>query len=173
MPAHPIHAIAVADISSEDRILRIHNEGLVGLKWISIADTTVPRLDIGEEPSAIMEALVRSCAVMVRNHRAFAIGGTIPQALYKMLLLKDTCTIKVLTHSTGLIAADQTAQTKLKSRAEKLQCTLGIRHYWRYINPERLSPEIVARLEALGSDESRPRNAQLMPNSTESSTKVP
>jgi len=46
-----------------------------------------------------------------------------------------------------------------------------IRHYWRYINPQRLSTEVVARLEALGSEQSRAENAQLMPNSMDSSAK--
>jgi L-fuculose-phosphate aldolase len=96
--AHPVHAIALAEISSEEGILPIHNEGIVGLKWIPIVDTTVPGLDIGEEPSAIISALIKSCAVVIRNHGAFATGASLEQALYKMLLLEDTCQIKILSH---------------------------------------------------------------------------
>jgi len=47
-----------------------------------------------------------------------------------------------------------------------------IRHYWRYINPQRLSTEVVARLEVLGGAQSRAENAQLMPNSMDSSCKI-
>ncbi len=43
-----------------------------------------------------------------------------------------------------------------------------IKHYWKYINPQRLSSDVVARLEALGRDESRAPYAQLMPNLGES-----
>ena len=47
-----------------------------------------------------------------------------------------------------------------------------IRHYWRYINPERLSSDVIARLESLGRDESLAQNAQLMPNSTDAGGKA-
>ncbi len=47
-----------------------------------------------------------------------------------------------------------------------------IRYYWRYINPQRLSSDVVARLESLGRNESRAQNAQLMPNSTDSTAKL-
>jgi integrase len=47
-----------------------------------------------------------------------------------------------------------------------------IRHYWRYINPQRLSSDVVAKLESLGRDESLGQNAQLMPNSTDSAGKL-
>jgi integrase len=40
-----------------------------------------------------------------------------------------------------------------------------IKHYWKYINPQRLSSDVVDRLEALGRDESHAQSAQLMPNS--------
>ncbi len=40
-----------------------------------------------------------------------------------------------------------------------------IKHYWKYINPQRLSSDVVDRLEALGRDESRASYAQLLPNS--------
>ncbi len=46
-----------------------------------------------------------------------------------------------------------------------------IKHYWKYINPQRLSSDVVARLEALGSDESRASYAQLLPNSANPSKK--
>jgi L-fuculose-phosphate aldolase len=97
--AHPIHAIALAAISSENGIMPIHNEGLVGLKRIPIVDTTVFGLDIGEEPGAIVAALTQSCTVIVRNHGAFATGSSLDQALYKMLLLEDTCQIEILAHA--------------------------------------------------------------------------
>lgn len=104
--AHPVHTIALAEILSENGILPVHNEGIVGLKWIPIVDTTVLGLDIGEEPSAIVSALTKSCVVVIRNHGAFAIGGSLDQALYKMLLLEDTCQIKILAHSgTRTVAA--------------------------------------------------------------------
>jgi L-fuculose-phosphate aldolase len=96
--AHPIHAIALAQISCENGILPIHNEGVAGLKQIPIVDTTVPGKDTGEEPTAIAAALKQSCAVLVRGHGAFTRGRTLDQALYKMLLLEDTCQINLLVH---------------------------------------------------------------------------
>jgi L-fuculose-phosphate aldolase len=77
--AHPIHAIALAQISCDDHILPIHNEGLAGLKRIPIVDTTVLGLGIGEEPTAIAAALRQSCSVVVRGHGAFAIGRSLDQ----------------------------------------------------------------------------------------------
>jgi integrase len=43
-----------------------------------------------------------------------------------------------------------------------------IKHYWKYINPQRLSSDVVARLERLGRDESHASYAQHMPNSAQS-----
>ena len=103
--AHPIHAIALAQISSDDGILPIHNEGLAGLKWIPIVDTTVPGKDTGEEPSAIAAALKQSCSVVVRGHGAFTIGKSLDQACYKMLLLEDSCRINLLVHDHTRTAA--------------------------------------------------------------------
>ncbi len=97
--AHPIHAIALAQISNGDNIRPMHNEGLVGLQRIPIVDTTVPGEDSGEKPSAIAMALSESCSVVVRNHGAFTVGNSPDQALYKMLLLEDTCHIVLLVQS--------------------------------------------------------------------------
>ena len=46
-----------------------------------------------------------------------------------------------------------------------------IKHYWKYINPQRLSSDVVERLEQLGRAASLAQNAQLMPNSTDASKK--
>jgi L-fuculose-phosphate aldolase len=93
----PVHrAIALAEISTADGIQPIHNEGLAGLKWIPVVDTTVLGQDIGEEPNAIAEALSRWCSVVVRSHGAFTVGNSLEQALYKMLLLEDSCRINFL-----------------------------------------------------------------------------
>ncbi|MGH7814877.1 MAG: tyrosine-type recombinase/integrase [Candidatus Binataceae bacterium] len=46
-----------------------------------------------------------------------------------------------------------------------------IKHYWKYINPQRLGLDVVARLEALGRDQSRASYAQLLPNSAGSALK--
>jgi L-fuculose-phosphate aldolase len=115
--AHPLYAIAaLAEVSLDDSILPVHNEGLVGLKRVPIVDTTVLGLDIGEKPSAIVPALTQSCAVVVRNHGAFATGESIHQALYKMLLLEDTCTIKLLTQTHATVAGNLTTHTNSRSR---------------------------------------------------------
>jgi hypothetical protein len=45
-----------------------------------------------------------------------------------------------------------------------------IKHYWKYINPQRLSSDVVARLEALGRGESSAFYAQLLPNLASPST---
>jgi L-fuculose-phosphate aldolase len=97
--AHPIHAIALAEISNGDNIRPIHNEGLVGLQRIPIVDTAVPGEDSGENPNAIAMALSEWCSVVVRNHGAFTIGNSPDQALYKMLLLEDSCHIVFLVQS--------------------------------------------------------------------------
>lgn len=109
--AHPIHAIALAQISHDDGILPIHNEGIAGLKWIPIVDTTVFGKDTGEEPTAIAAALRRSCSVVVRGHGAFAIGISLDQAFYKMLLLEDTCRINLLVHGQLRTATPATRQS--------------------------------------------------------------
>jgi L-fuculose-phosphate aldolase len=97
--AHPIHAIVLAQISNGDNIRPIHNEGLVGLKQIPVVGTTVPGEDSGEEPGAIAMALSEWCSVVVRNHGAFTVGNSPDQALYKMLLLEDTCHMVFLVQS--------------------------------------------------------------------------
>ena len=94
--AHPIHAIALAEVANNASIIPVHNEGLAGLKRIPVVDTTVLGQDSGEEPSAIAAALAKFCSVVVRNHGAFTAGGSLSQALYKMLLLEDTCRIVFL-----------------------------------------------------------------------------
>jgi|SRR5579863_10519497 len=115
--AHPIHAIALAQISAADLIKPIHNEGLAGLKWIPIVDTTVPGQDTGEEPGAIAAALSQSCTVVVRGHGAFAIGRSLDEALYKMLLLEDTCQINLLIHHHTRAAREFPAVSKSPRRA--------------------------------------------------------
>ena len=94
--AHPIHGIALAQVSAGGRILPIHNEGVAGLKCISVVDTTVPGKDTGEEPAAIVAALMESCAVIVRGHGAFTVGASLDQACYRMMLLEDSCRINLL-----------------------------------------------------------------------------
>ncbi len=113
--AHPIHAIALAQLSSDDRILPIHNEGLAGLKCIPIVDTTVPGKDTGEEPGAIAAALTQSCAVVVRGHGAFSIGNSLDQACYKMMLLEDSCRINLLVLNHSRTAAAPKVLTVSKS----------------------------------------------------------
>ena len=112
--AHPIHAIALAQISKGDNIRPIHNEGLVGLRRIPIVDTTVPGKDNGEEPSTIAMALNESCSVVVRNHGAFTVGTSPDQALYKMLLLEDSCHIVFLVQSVK--SAQQSMQPATTTR---------------------------------------------------------
>ncbi len=97
--AHPIHAIALAEIANNASLLPVHNEGLAGLKRIPIVDTTVLGQDSGEEPSAIAAALAKYCSVVVRNHGAFTAASSLSQALYKMLLLEDSCRIVFLVQS--------------------------------------------------------------------------
>ena len=113
--AHPIHAIALAQISVESDILPIHNEGIAGLKRIPVVDTTVPGLDTGEEPGSIVAALRQSCAVIIRGHGAFAIGHSLGQAFYRMLLLEDTCQINLLIHGRSRSIAAPKALAALKS----------------------------------------------------------
>jgi L-fuculose-phosphate aldolase len=116
--AHPIHTIALAQISNGDHIRPIHNEGLVGLQWIPIVDTTVPGEDSGEESSTIAMALSESCSVVVRNHGAFTVGNSLEQALYKMLLLEDTCHIGFLVQSVKSAQQSiQSATTTTRNRS--------------------------------------------------------
>lgn len=117
--AHPIHGIALAQVSAGDRIVPIHNEGLAGLKCIPIVDTSVPGKDTGEEPGAIAAALKQSCAAVVRGHGAFTVGNSLDQACYKMMLLEDTCRINllVLEHSRAVAAPKVLTVTKSPRRA--------------------------------------------------------
>jgi len=94
--AHPAHAIALAQVVKEAGIQPIHNEGLVGLKWIPIIDTSVPGQDVGERPDEIAEQLRRWCTVVIRGHGAFAVGPDLDEALYKMILLETVCTINCI-----------------------------------------------------------------------------
>jgi L-fuculose-phosphate aldolase len=117
--AHPIHAIALAQVAAADRILPIHNEGLAGLKCIPIVETTVPGKDTGEVPDAIVAAFSQSCAVVVRGHGAFTVGASLDQACYKMMLLEDSCRINllVLEHSRAAAAPVMLAVPKSPRRA--------------------------------------------------------
>jgi len=115
--AHPIHAIALAQISNGDNIRPIHNEGLVGLKQIPIVGTTVPGEDSGEEPDAITTALSEWCSVVVRNHGAFTVGTSPDQALYKMLLLEDTCHMVFLVQSVKSAQLSKHPATPTRNRS--------------------------------------------------------
>lgn len=89
--AHPPYAIALAQASLERGIRPFHNEGLAGLGWIPVIDTSVPGHDVGENPNGIAEQLREWCCVLIRGHGAFTIGRDPDEALYKMLLLEHTC----------------------------------------------------------------------------------
>jgi len=102
--AHGTDAIALAELVN-DGIRPIHNEGLVGLKWIPVVDTTVPGEESGEEPVAIAASLANWCSVVVRGHGAFATGRSLDEALYRMILLEDTCHINVLVQGQKKAAA--------------------------------------------------------------------
>jgi L-fuculose-phosphate aldolase len=115
--AHPIHAIALAQISEGDSVRPIHNEGLVGLKRIPIVNTTVPGEDSGEKPEAIAAALAEFCSVLVRNHGAFTIGNSPDQALYKMLLLEDTCRMVFLVQSVKSAQQSKRATSPTRRRS--------------------------------------------------------
>lgn len=97
--AHPIHAIALAQIWNSDSIEPIHNEGIVSLRQIPIICTTAPGEERGERPDAIAASLTEHCSVVVRNHGAFTVASSLEQALYRMLLLEDTCRIVFLVES--------------------------------------------------------------------------
>ena len=87
--AHPPYAIALAQITRAAGIRPIHNEGLVGLKWVPIIDTAVFGQGVGEDPDKIAKQLVDACSVVIRGHGAFTVGRGPDEALYKMLLLQD------------------------------------------------------------------------------------
>jgi L-fuculose-phosphate aldolase len=91
--AHPPYAIALAQVSREADIRPVHNEGRFGLKWIPVINTSVPGREVGEDPDKITEQLREACSVIIRGHGAFTVGRGPDEALYKMLLLEDTCKI--------------------------------------------------------------------------------
>ena len=97
--AHPPYAIALAQITRAAGIRPVHNEGLVGLKWVPIIDTSVFGQEVGEDPDKIAEQLVDGCSVVIRGHGAFTVGRGPDEALYKMLLLEDTCKINSISKS--------------------------------------------------------------------------
>lgn len=91
--AHPPYAIALAELERERGITPIHNEGMAGLKWIPVINTSVEDGEGGEDPSAIAKQLANWCSLIVRSHGAFVVGRDLDEALYKMLLLEDVCKI--------------------------------------------------------------------------------
>lgn len=91
--AHPPYAIAAAETVGEAGITPLHNEALVGLKWIPVINTSVAGEDSGEEVGAIAAQLSRWPALVIRGHGAFTIGAGIDEALYKMVLLEEVCKI--------------------------------------------------------------------------------
>jgi len=120
--AHGVNAIALAELMNGDSIRPIHNEALVGLKWIPVVQTSVPGEESGEEPEAIAAALTKWCSVVVRGHGAFTVGKSLEQALYKMLLLEDTCHISVLVQDQKRAAAPRTIGVlKTRERVERRQ----------------------------------------------------
>jgi L-fuculose-phosphate aldolase len=97
--AHPPYAIAAAETVGEGGITPIHNEALVGLKWIPVIDTSVLGEDTGEDVGAIATQLSRWPALVIRGHGAFTIGDNIDEALYKMVLLEEVCKINCILKS--------------------------------------------------------------------------
>lgn len=114
--AHGVNTIALAQMIEGDGTRALHNEGLVGLGWIPVVDTTVPGQESGEAPQAISAALGKSCSVMVRGHGAFTGGSSLDNAFYKMLLLEDSCQINLLVMSRQRIASAPPAIGLLKPR---------------------------------------------------------
>ena len=70
MHAHPPYAIAAAKTAGEQGITPIHNEAMVGLKWIPVIGTSVAGEDTGEEVGAIAAQLRRWPALVIRGHGA-------------------------------------------------------------------------------------------------------
>jgi L-fuculose-phosphate aldolase len=97
--AHPPHAIAAAEAAGEKGIKPIHNEAIVGLKWVPVIETSVAGEDIGEEIDPIAAQLSRWPAVVIRGHGAFSIGGDIDEAVYRMVLLEEVCKIECILKS--------------------------------------------------------------------------
>ncbi|HUY19791.1 MAG TPA: class II aldolase/adducin family protein [Candidatus Binataceae bacterium] len=97
--AHPPYAIAAAETAGEQGITPIHNEALVGLKWIPVIGTSVAGEDTGEEVGAIAAQLRRWPALVIRGHGAFTIGDDIDEALYRMVLLEEVCKIDCIIKS--------------------------------------------------------------------------
>lgn len=99
MHAHPPYAIAAAETVGEEGITPVHNEALVGLKWIPVIRTSVAGEDIGENAAGIAAPLSRWPALVIRGHGAFTIGSDIDEALYKMVLLEEVCKINCILKS--------------------------------------------------------------------------
>ncbi len=121
--AHPPYAIALAQTIKGPGIEPIHNEGLAGLTWIPIIDTSVPGSDIGENPTKIASELTSWCSLIVRGHGAFAIGSSLDDALYRMLLLEEVCKIACILESLG----------KAKDRAADAQAPIVSRNKARIV----------------------------------------
>jgi L-fuculose-phosphate aldolase len=99
MHAHPPYAIAAAETAGEQGITPIHNEALVGFKWIPVIGTSVAGQDTGEEVGAIAAQLRRWPALVIRGHGAFTIGADVDEALYRMVLLEEVCKIDCIIRS--------------------------------------------------------------------------
>jgi L-fuculose-phosphate aldolase len=99
MHAHPPYAIATAETVGEEGITPVHNEALVGLKWIPVIHTSVAGEDTGEDVAGIAAPLSRWPALVIRGHGAFTIGSNVDEALYNMVLLEEVCKINCILKS--------------------------------------------------------------------------
>lgn len=97
--AHPPYAIGLAELAGERGVTPVHNEGLSGLRWIPVVDTSVHGKESGEVPTKIAAQLKSWPSVIVRAHGAFTVGASLDEALYRMLLLEDVCKIACIVQS--------------------------------------------------------------------------
>jgi L-fuculose-phosphate aldolase len=97
--AHPAYAIAIAEFADQRGITPVHNEGLAGLKWIPVIDTSAHGKETGEDPAPIAAQLKSSSALIIRGHGAFTVGASLDEALYRMFLLEDVCKIACIAQS--------------------------------------------------------------------------
>lgn len=103
--AHGRFAIALAEIEAAG-VRPVHNEAIVALEWIPIIDTTVVEREGGEDPEGNAEALSNWKSVIVRHHGAFAAGADLSEALYRMILVEDSCEMVCVIRSTGALKAE-------------------------------------------------------------------
>ncbi|MEM0021273.1 MAG: class II aldolase/adducin family protein [Fervidicoccaceae archaeon] len=88
--AHPPYAIALANQGLLVPPLHVSPEEVLYLRRLSVVDFAPPGIKTAE---MISEAITSSDVIVMKNHGAFAMGGSIEEAIAKMEILEEASKI--------------------------------------------------------------------------------